>query len=80
MGHGNLAGGSKVFAVLLDPLQLVESVSCQVAFAATRAGDHRDPLNHEKVAPPPVCPRYAVLPSPFLPTVVANYRLPNSHG
>ncbi len=80
VGHGNLAGSSKVLAAMLDALQLVESVSCQVAFAAMRAGDHRDPLDHEQVAPPAVGPRYAALPSPVLPTVVANYRFPNSHG
>ena len=80
VGHGNLPSGSKVFTVLLDPLQLVKSVSCHVAFTAMRAADHWDPLNYEQVAPPTVGPRYAALSSPFLPTVVANYGFPNSHG
>ena len=80
VGHRNLAGSSKVLTALLDPLQLVKSVSCQVAFTAMRAGDHRDPLDHKEVASPAVAPRHAALPSPILSTVVANYGLPNTHG
>jgi hypothetical protein len=44
----------------LDPLQLVQRLSSQIAFTATWAYDHRHVLDHEQVGPLAVRPRHVL--------------------
>ena len=75
VGDGNGSPGSDFLAMALDPLQLVESSSCEVAFSAMRTGDHRYLLDHEQIAATPITPRYATLPGSLFAANLADHRI-----
>jgi hypothetical protein len=76
IGDGDGAPGGEFLSVALDPLQLVESGCCQVAFSTVRTDDHRYLLNYEQVAATPITPRYAPLPGSLFTANLADHRIP----
>ena len=56
----------------LDPLQLGQRLSSQMAFTATRADDHGHILDHEQVGAFAVRPRQVLCLSPAAATDIAS--------
>jgi hypothetical protein len=80
IGDSNGAPGREFLSVALDPIQLVESDCCQVAFSTVRTGNHWHPLDHEQVAATAITPRYATLPGSLFTANLADFRISNCHG
>ena len=48
VGEGDRASRGELLAIAFDPLQLMESCGCKVAFSAMRTDNHRYLLNFEQ--------------------------------